>query len=833
MLSRSPSERKTFCGVSFDAPFASITNLSLETPNRFKFEPAIHSRIPTSAILPRFGERIRGDWTIPPHPRGVGSSWPPDSHVLKDQGSGRLPIDIAWSLAEQHNSWKWLFQGETHELSPYAAIAACIRDALPNYEDYSTGRGITLTIPNHWQEERQQALLDAINAEGVSARLLWRPVAATIAWQSHGSTSWHERIASNPTSPTPPKVLVLNLGVDGIELTVLELVPTVTEAKRTYIPGRRRPVADGLLKTTFGWRTILGNLTEQLRINANQDDFGKLWKTLWATDWLKKSRLTYRTEYSSASFNKELLKLIGVQANDDGELQAILDWGRKWRARLSKEWLIGTVTTGHLTGVFLSDGEVLANRLLRELGVDHVESFVDGHNYEPGLIAKGAALYALQSSRGTPTYFDTLPRLQAAVTYAGTPRWIDLLPDDQRFVDGGKVWKRPENLSGLSLAKGSHDLKLALAHEDFDRVREVVAELPKLVVEKEPVKISVAIEPAQGNARLEVHPDNTDVFGRRRIAFDWRKMKETDVTQEGYLQSIPLIFPGLLPRLSSIGKWNKTKWNMKDCAVKLLRNRNGASVFDLRTLTGLLREKDAKKFPRDSTAIGSDGEAPNDAEVLNKFVEAAFSQIGDSDECSEYLVRTIAYTSTAYRPYLDFLHQELSRLGVRSPQQIVTGCGWCLRDPSHVLTFASLFQRRLFVDPIDQIWWKAFSEILRYRDDATRDIPNELAESLTTFALEIVDMGVKLKRGQLLFRYACVAIVYLLRRRSYEDGYLNPEGSLAERIKSSFRKAQTAVREGKLQLVGGSVDLAAQLQLMIDFIDRRGSGQMLLGECTL
>jgi hypothetical protein len=85
------------------------------------------------------------------------------------------------------------------------------------------------------------------------------------------------------------------------------------------------------------------------------------------------------------------------------------------------------------------------------------------------------------------------------------------------------------------------------------------------------------------------------------------------------------------------------------------------------------------------------------------------------------------------------------------------------------------------------------------------------------------------RSGKLLFRYVSLVIVYLLRRRAYEDGYLDPSGSVAELTKQAFRQAQADVEARRLKLIGGAVNLGEQLQLMIDYIDRRGSGLVLLG----
>jgi hypothetical protein len=73
-----------------------------------------------------------------------------------------------------------------------------------------------------------------------------------------------------------------------------------------------------------------------------------------------------------------------------------------------------------------------------------------------------------------------------------------------------------------------------------------------------------------------------------------------------------------------------------------------------------------------------------------------------------------------------------------------------------------------------------------------------------------------------------LVIVFMLRRRAYDNGFLDPDSELAGRIKDTFRRAIEAHRSGQLRVIGGAVDLPRALQQMIDYIDRRGMGSILL-----
>jgi hypothetical protein len=103
-------------------------------------------------------------------------------------------------------------------------------------------------------------------------------------------------------------------------------------------------------------------------------------------------------------------------------------------------------------------------------------------------------------------------------------------------------------------------------------------------------------------------------------------------------------------------------------------------------------------------------------------------------------------------------------------------------------------------------------------------------EELIKIAQRKFDESVNTGNGGETFRLVSLVIVYTLRRRAFDDSFLDPESKLALQIKEGFRKARADAKSGRLRLIGGSVDLSQQLQLIIDYIDRRGKGQLLIGE---
>jgi hypothetical protein len=68
----------------------------------------------------------------------------------------------------------------------------------------------------------------------------------------------------------------------------------------------------------------------------------------------------------------------------------------------------------------------------------------------------------------------------------------------------------------------------------------------------------------------------------------------------------------------------------------------------------------------------------------------------------------------------------------------------------------------------------------------------------------------------------------MLRRRMFDLDFLDPELELATQAKELFRTAIDRYKQRRLRPLGGSVDLPAALQQMINYIDRKGSGDILM-----
>jgi hypothetical protein len=245
----------------------------------------------------------------------------------------------------------------------------------------------------------------------------------------------------------------------------------------------------------------------------------------------------------------------------------------------------------------------------------------------------------------------------------------------------------------------------------------------------------------------------------------------------------------------------------------------------LETAKDLLRDKDQAFYPRDATAFDSDGNC-NGSFKLPNFIEVAWPYF--ESHRLDFFIRAIAYT------HVD--HPELRRLIISKIKEayvdddFVVAAGKCLRSPEEVSEFATAMLYQLACGRAKFVWWKALAELLRFRGSATQILDSTDCMKLLKYAGAIFHTERKRGTGKQLFRTVCMAMVYMLRRRAFDDDFLPPESDDAEWIKAEFRDAKLDVRAGRLSLMGGAVDLQEQLQLIIDYIDKQGKGQLLIGD---
>jgi hypothetical protein len=630
-------------------------------------------------------------------------------------------------------------------------------------------------------------------------------------------------------------LLSVFVGHGEIEITELELVDwTTSNGLSCMVPGRRRPRAIERFPS-FGFRQVLYELSKEGTINSNplldpDDLMSYAWNQLWCRPNLGAFLSGFRYRFNGVGRVADEVEqsVFGVKQLDLGELKVRLSAHRSKLKRL----YAGIVFSGPLAAAKFDDQQSVHEFIRESLDTQSDRILIEDDKVGRGLLARGAHRFAASLANGLPTFLDTLPRLEMVILEKGEPTWIDLLEPEQKWVEGGKEWQRPERVYGLKLSPKSIDLKVAIAHEDFDDVREVVTSVPPTSEQMERVSLSVKMTPAQGNARIEVHPENEAIFRNKRVFIDWKHMREfLDANQnptdkDGYLNAYPRIFPELLPRLSSVSKMRKAQLTLGELKTLILNTGRRESIqLKLRVAREELRDKDSSMYPRDATAFDSEGRCSGNFD-LQSFMDATWPYFAKYQ--LDGYVRAVAYTHVNYPKLNELILQRLRSSSTND--EIVLAAGKCLRQPEHVSLFIESFMRQLGYSGSRQTWWRALSEVLRFRGSALQNVSSKDCMNLLIKAGQVFEYQRIRREGGETFRLAGLVIVYALRRRAFDDSFLDPSCELAEKLKGSFRQARLDAKENRIRLIGGSVNLAEQLQLIIDYVDRRGKGQLLIGD---
>ena len=491
-----------------------------------------------------------------------------------------------------------------------------------------------------------------------------------------------------------------------------------------------------------------------------------------------------------------------------------------------------------------------ANRLTEQTGISNfirshldpsarsrvlIEDGVDGD----GLLARGSAIFTKDRQDGRTSYLDTLPELELFVDRSHQYEWLSLLGDGNQAVQGGQQWERPEPIGGLAVRRGATSVKLVVAHDEYEGVRELQAVLDHPAEQRLAARLHVSATPAQGNAKLRLITAAQGGIPSRSILANWNRMKPVldangaPVDKDSFLKTQPRAFPELLPRRSSRRNWLAAKRSLK-----LLLEESPQRVMHDRWLLdeikNRLMRKDQKQMPHDATAIGSDFRCPvqSDQQLLG-LSAAALLQVWrqhreDAHSNVSIVIRALGYMSVDDSEFESWLCQSRHRR-YADGQAIQHTSGLVLRSPKLIAAFIKgVFPAGGSRYSPGSNELKAVSQILRYRADATEDIDSSRAEDIISQCLRVFESGMERGGSGYPFRWSSLIIVYMLRRRMFDSAFLNPVLETAVRAKSLFAEAIERHRTKRLRPIGGSVDVPAALQQMIDYIDRKGSGDILM-----
>ncbi|WP_029895516.1 hypothetical protein [Desulfohalovibrio reitneri] len=398
-----------------------------------------------------------------------GLQWPPEARVSPGKPLRRVPIPVAWSLLVDAGDRSVSWEGGNGVSIPLASIlAAHIKGLLDENEfTYGNQERAVVAIPDHLDEYGQESLLKAFDNNQDQVCLLWRPVAAAMAWLD----------AAKPRDLRQGDfMLVIYLGPDGMEFTTFELREETQDGQRFVLPVRNRPVR-APLPPGWEWACVLSAEADQLC----REDHGAFWQAftifpeLWAAIagapwdngnlprpwsahrgwrlWNPDSNLLEKTlscRLEQSEILRELLKgsckLPPANRQNSGE-----NWGAHLEAELKAAY---AAHAGRLRGAVLcgpmapEQTPSWLNPELLGVGPDTVPSsdtlWLACACKDP--VAAGARLFGERLAAGLPTYLDTLPSLALLTEVKGNLDWVDIVESSE--CAGGKTYRFFRNCRG-------------------------------------------------------------------------------------------------------------------------------------------------------------------------------------------------------------------------------------------------------------------------------------------------------------------------------------------------------------------------------------------------
>jgi hypothetical protein len=769
------------------------------------------------------GETPRLDCWHPPHPRGTAMNWPLDAIVTPENGSGRFPLAAAWTGRLQERTWSWKPDNDERRMTSLEAI--CVGAAgLASLHTLAASRAIV--IPNDFKQREQQRLLDSFRRKADSDKdkdsLIWLPVAAVLAWLQDNYESLPDPCSESPQQLT---IVVVHADWGSIRCSTLNLVPYQEHQAVRWMPARGRPAVSDWTTAGFGWMSTA---------RCDSTNAAAVWHTLFA----------------SGSPRDDC-----AQTSDSHLLQQI----PKWPVQQFTPYQVDSDLAAHMAGIETPEVIIFVGDFAREVSsgprvsrllksIDPVVA--DGLEGER-LLARGAATFARDRLERRTSYLDTLPTLELFVDRNSRYDWLSLLGTSEQFVAGGQEWTLPTPIEGLAVRRGASSIKLVVAHDEYQGVRELQIQLDRPAETDLAASLQVHATPAQGNARLTLTTQATGGTPSRTILANWERMtqlfeedRQTPLSKQKFEQTRPKSFPNIRPRPA-----DRTRWTtFARCAKRFLTAVQQGARLSNRS-AGLQHLLTSTRVASGLSAVSSEGCAPppsSNQAIVDDVAHILFDYLrtrppsGDLNDTQSQAIKTLAFMSVS----LDGLDDWISKLVDRPGNLDLPFCmiaGNCIRTPETARFFINQLLSHIPLSNRQRLLnyqMQSLGRMLSQRQDIMSTINDSTAYALVRECLKVFEDELARNNLAWLFENSGLVVVYSLRYRIHNPEFLEPDSDLAIRAKGKFEEAiehlshrlqKPAKRYGQNKLSPDRIKrLMAELQKLIDYIDKRGEGDILL-----
>lgn len=760
-----------------------------------------------------------------------GLSWPPEARIDGNQPLRRLPIPIAWHLLtdSQDKEARWNMDNGAN-FSIAKALAAHISENLKNKTPKNEPGEIVLAIPNVLDEYGQDALLRELIFSGIGSpknkpRLIWRPVAAALAWLNKTQDDFEDVIDKDDF------ILVIYVGADAVELTCFRLRTRSDKSNRYVIPLRESPKksiqyrgydwASVIIDSLVGcddhagfWQAFTGFPEIWMALAGmkwDQNNLPRLWNrdnrwTLWNPD----QKLRENAGKIEVKKSQILHSILRNSSKREPSTPPNLSWS-DYLALEIKESL--RTYSGKLRGVIFSGplaSENLANHLVPIIEAttgnnrNNLDSFeqpkVDGYWLSTNdAISEGAAIYGSRLANGEPTYLDTLVQLYTYASNRGKHQWVPLLREKELEVLGGA--KHSNTLKRqFQLAVGSRNLQVLLKKGESNKFKKADFLFPNAPHENVALDLQILMSPASGLAQLEFIPEKREFIGNRRVFLDYSLMQETSEEEPKPELGFPDIIDNNIDtedRVFNLDIFRETCNNFLRTqttdskyqdTVESIRNiiKRPVSYFD-----------QSKRKWINAKLLSKDGKPskPENVEILNKlaaklesdFISVTKKQTNQDEKTVKFLWQTCSWlydgTPKVIKDYICTVLQSTTR---SSNVHLAEAAGRCFTDPIQMRTLYASIHRgiseRLRENNATKTsfplqYMRALWNILQFRDYAPDALDKAQAGLIAQQTITLMNECVRNKNFKVKFFQATRLFIFLLRYRLVDRAFMTSDNT--------------------------------------------------------
>lgn len=785
------------------------------------FEYKTLADTPPAALLPLMpGESVISGASAHSHRRGTGSTWPPECQVpiynnFKN-GTGRIPLVCAWQklakrsvksfsgiLGDTAIGWRPTGKKEL-SCSAEKLIALSISSWKKKFSNHKTA----IIIPDSLGEAAQQALLDHCNVF-----LVPRPVAVALSWCRSNVNNFNGLGEESEEGNTIGHLLVITMAFDQWEVVPIEIRAKIFGDRLWLVPVRNR-IADVGESSRIGASFFFG-LAGQSSSNFNEiwhDVFGSPKVSNYAIENIvpNEEQNKYLRECAIKGWTeKDRMNLQSLDAWKDmiwtpqsnsfnlfhKELVALRDQQLAFLPEKAREECLGIIIDGACAQI-----PITKTRRHGDFIADAFES--NGVIISDGFEAvRGAAFTAAALEYGLPCYRETI--LPIEIHHHRKDKHGDWTNAYKLLVEGttvraGEEYKSKKPVIGLKIKQGEKTLNLVLRRSTANNeqiFRKVSAEIPKETQKDERVLISANLRPGQGFAKVTINSERIGVFS---TLLNWRTMEDCEEPAPPNLSYLPQVSKVL---------YDCDLWLAAENFLKMAINSLENNTFDLADNLDLLR-REINKWPlADSVdeyrgripkgdpflhygVFPSDGDITTvmSPQLAEKFIDACgecFSNSSDRNKKQKIQWAASWLYLSCPQSILNSSRQNLNRYGINTKPVDLHTIGLCWDKKSDLALFFEALEK-VFWSELTAInnWLRASRNIVRFRDHALKleVVPKERLDNIINGLYIALLNEIDNRNFARKFDNCVLSLLYLLKRRRYDDNFLASDSKIAIKI---------------------------------------------------